>query len=92
MLHTATDPVHRLLLECSREAILDAKVDIKAISRVTGVCVGTGASLYSHVVQRARGSVSAIGLAPSMAANRISSFWALQGKLLMLFLNNQQYS
>lgn len=77
----AVDPLHRLLLECAREALADSGCDVGAMRATTGVCVGVGVSGYA---QHCTGAWNAAGLAPSMAANRISSFWAFQGPSVVL--------
>ncbi len=83
------DPQHRLLLECTIEALEDARIDPKSLSGVrAGVFIGISTSDYSRLLsQRGEASIDpyfGTGTAHSVAAGRISYVLGLQGPSLAI--------
>jgi len=80
------DPQQRLALECSFEAMLDARVDPASLSRsATGVFVGAGIAEYMAMAfgdPDAMTTHTMSGNSLAVIANRISFMWDLRGPSL----------
>ncbi|XXH02126.1 polyketide synthase [Hypoxylon texense] len=83
-----SDPQHRMLLECALEAAEDAGHSLLDLAgKNIGVFVGSGQSEYGPRMGEDEHSAktwSATGLAPCMAANRISYFFDISGPSITL--------
>lgn len=77
------DPQHRMLLECALEASEDAgKTLLDLAGKKIGVFVGSAQHEYSHRLgddEFSTNTFSGTGVAPCMAANRLSYFFDLSG-------------
>lgn len=77
------DPQHRLLLECAVEAFDDAGIDPAAVAGSDApVMMGISTTDYAHLSARrptTSNAYSAVGVAVSSAANRISHVFDLHG-------------
>ena len=82
----ACDPAQRLLLTVAHEAIVDADLGVLQAASKTGVWVGCAStSGYSEVVAKVNPDrFSATGLALSMTANRLSSYFGFEGPSLTI--------
>ncbi|KAK5625754.1 hypothetical protein RRF57_001470 [Xylaria bambusicola] len=83
-----SDPQHRMLLECALEAAEDAGHGLLDLSgKKIGVFIGGGQNEYSQRLAddpHAAKTFSATGIAPCMAANRISYFFDIDGPSIVL--------
>lgn len=83
-----SDPQHRMLLECALEAAEDAGHSLLDLAgKNIGVFIGSGQSEYGPRMgedEHAAKTWSATGLAPCMAANRISYFFDIDGPSITL--------
>ncbi|KAI0402885.1 putative polyketide synthase [Xylaria palmicola] len=83
-----SDPQHRMLLECALEAAEDAgRTLLDLAGSKFGVFVGGGQNEYSQRLaddHHAAKTFSATGVAPCMAANRISYFLGIHGPSIVL--------
>ncbi|KAI0456999.1 putative polyketide synthase [Xylaria acuta] len=83
-----SDPQHRMLLECALEAAEDAGHSLLDLAgKKIGVFIGSGQSEYSQRLgddPYAATTFSATGVAPCMAANRISYFFDIDGPSITL--------
>ncbi len=83
-----SDPQHRMLLECALEAAEDAGHSLLDLAgKNIGVFIGSGQQEYSHRISddnHAANTFSATGVAPCMAANRISYFFDIDGPSITL--------
>ncbi|QUC17465.1 uncharacterized protein UV8b_01706 [Ustilaginoidea virens] len=79
----ASDPQHRLMLECALEAAEDAGKSLLDLAGTkTAVFVGAGQHEYSQRLgedHHAANTFSATGIGPCMVANRISYFFDIDG-------------
>jgi acyl transferase domain-containing protein len=84
----SSDPQHRLMLECALEAAEDAgKSLLDLAGKNIGVFVGSGQHEYSQRLgddHHAANTFSATGVAPCMAANRLSYFFDIDGPSVTL--------
>ncbi|RYC55767.1 hypothetical protein CHU98_g10440 [Xylaria longipes] len=78
-----SDPQHRMLLECALEAAEDAGHSLLDLAgKKIGVFIGSGQHEYSQRLgddPHAAKTWSATGVAPCMAANRLSYFFDIDG-------------
>lgn len=83
-----TDPQFRMMLECALEAAEDAGKSLLDLDgQHIGVFIGAGQHEYSQRLgddQFSPGTFSATGVAPCMAANRISYFFNINGPSVAL--------
>ncbi|KAG5990122.1 Type I Iterative PKS [Claviceps spartinae] len=80
----ASDPQHRLMLECALEAAEDAgKTLLDLAGKNIGVFIGSGQHEYSGRLSSAN-TFTATGVAPCMIANRISYFFDIDGPSIAL--------
>ncbi|KAI1778713.1 putative polyketide synthase [Hypoxylon cercidicola] len=83
-----SDPQHRMLLECALEAAEDAGHSLLDLAgKNIGVFIGSGQSEYSHRLgddEHSAKTWTATGIAPCMAANRISYFFDIDGPSITL--------
>ncbi|KAI0543419.1 putative polyketide synthase [Xylaria curta] len=83
-----SDPQHRMLLECALEAAEDAGHSLLDLAgKKIGVFVGSGQNEYAARLSDdpyATKTFSATGIAPCMAANRISYFFDIDGPSITL--------
>ncbi|KAI1297050.1 putative polyketide synthase [Xylaria venustula] len=83
-----SDPQHRMLLECALEAAEDAGHSLLDLAgKKIGVFIGGGQIEYSQRLAddpHAAKTFSATGVAPCMAANRISYFFDIDGPSIVL--------
>ncbi|KAG6281496.1 Type I Iterative PKS [Claviceps purpurea] len=84
----ASDPQHRMMLECALEAAEDAgKTLLDLAGKNIGVFIGSGQHEYSGRLVDDRHSANtftATGVAPCMIANRISYFFDIDGPSVAL--------
>ncbi|KAI1736699.1 putative polyketide synthase [Xylaria scruposa] len=84
----SSDPQHRMLLECALEAAEDAGHSLLDLAgKKIGVFVGSGQNEYAARLSDdpfATKTFSATGIAPCMAANRISYFFDIDGPSITL--------
>ncbi|KAG6006385.1 Type I Iterative PKS [Claviceps maximensis] len=84
----ASDPQHRLMLECAFEAAEDAgKTLLDLAGKNIGVFIGSGQHEYSRRLGddiHTSTTFSATGVAPCMMANRISYFFDIDGPSIAL--------
>lgn len=83
-----SDPQHRMLLECALEAAEDAGHSLLDLAgKKIGVFIGSGQNEYSQRLgddYHTAKTFSATGVAPCMAANRISYFFDIDGPSIVL--------
>jgi acyl transferase domain-containing protein len=83
-----SDPQHRMMLECVLEAAEDAgKTLLDLAGQKIGVYIGSGQHEYSQRLgddQFSAKTFSATGVAPCMAANRVSYFLDIDGPSITL--------
>ncbi|KAI0968650.1 putative polyketide synthase [Xylaria arbuscula] len=83
-----SDPQHRMLLECALEAAEDAGHSLLDLAgKKIGVFIGGGQIEYSQRLAddpHAAKTFSATGVAPCMAANRLSYFFDIDGPSIVL--------
>ncbi|KAG6325504.1 Type I Iterative PKS [Claviceps purpurea] len=84
----ASDPQHRMMLECALEAAEDAgKTLLDLAGKDIGVFIGSGQHEYSGRLvddQHSSNPFTATGVAPCMIANRISYFFDIDGPSVAL--------
>lgn len=82
------DPQHRMLLECTLEAVESAGYNLDDIAgKNIGVFIGAGGHEYAERLGDdpfAAKTFTATGLAPCMVANRISYFFGIHGPSVAL--------
>ncbi|KAG5981019.1 Type I Iterative PKS [Claviceps digitariae] len=84
----ASDPQHRMMLECALEAAEDAgKTLLDLAGKNIGVFIGSGQHEYSRRLgddHHSANTFTATGVAPCMIANRISYFFDIDGPSVAL--------